>query len=214
MYSPGPIVYMNKIAVGAAAYNAIDINAPVRDNLSNIARAYGKSVEDLTVVVLDRPRHNTLIEQIRAAGARLKLISDGDVSGSLQAATARVSVDVLMGIGGSPEAVISAAAIKCTGGNMQCKLWPRDESERQRAHAGGYDLDKVLELNDLVKGDNVFFAITGITDGELLDGVRYQGERVTTDSIVMRSKSGTSRRVQASHRLSKLMSYSQIVYEG
>ena len=213
MYSPGPIVYMNKIAVGAAAYDAIDINAPVRDNLNNVARAYGKSVEDLTVVVLDRPRHNSLIEQIRAAGARLKLISDGDVSGSLQAATARVSVDVLMGIGGSPEAVSSAAAIKCTGGNMQCKLWPRDESERQRAVAGGYDLDKVLELNDLVQGDNVFFAITGITDGELLDGVRYQGERVTTDSIVMRSKSGTSRRVQASHRLSKLMSYNQIAYE-
>jgi fructose-1,6-bisphosphatase II len=214
MYSPGPIVYMNKIAVGPAARDAIDINAPVRDNLTNIAKAYGKAVEELTVVVLDRPRHNELIDQIRAAGSRLKLISDGDVSGALQATTEGVSVDVLMGIGGSPEAVISAAAIKCTGGNMQCKLWPRDESERQRAKSGGFDLGQVLELDDLVKGGNVFFAITGITDGELLDGVRYEGETVTTDSIVMRSKSGTSRRVKATHRLSKLMSYSQIAYES
>jgi fructose-1,6-bisphosphatase II len=214
MYSPGPIVYMNKIAVGAAARDAIDINAPVRDNLSNVAKACGKSVEELTVVVLDRPRHKELIDQIRATGSRLKLISDGDISGTLQAASTDVAVDVLLGIGGSPEAVISAAAIKCAGGNMQCKLWPRDESERQRAKAMGLDLSQVLELDDLVKGDNVFFAITGITDGELLDGVRYRGETVTTDSIVMRSKSGTLRRVKAAHRLSKLMSYSQIVYES
>ncbi|MBI1802531.1 MAG: class II fructose-bisphosphatase [Chloroflexi bacterium] len=214
MFSPGPIVYMNKIAVGAAARDVVDIDAPVQDNLENIARAYGKGVEELTVVVLDRPRHRELIDQIRAAGARLKLISDGDVSASLQAATHASAVDALMGIGGSPEAVISAAAIKCLGGNIQCKLWPRDESERQRARDTGYDLNRVLNLEDLVKGDNVFFAITGVTDGELLEGVRYLGDHVSTDSLVMRSKSGTFRRIKAEHRLDKLMQYSNIPYES
>lgn len=214
MYSPGPIVYMNKIAVGPAARDAIDIEAPVADNLADVARAYGKDIEELTVTVLDRPRHNELIAQIRATGARLKLISDGDVAGSLQASSPGMPVDVLMGIGGSPEAVISAAAIKCLGGNIQCKLWPRDESERRRALDAGLDLTRVLGLDDLVKGDNVFFAITGITDGELLEGVRYRGNLVTTDSLVMRSRSGTFRRVRAEHRLDKLMRYSQIAYEG
>jgi fructose-1,6-bisphosphatase II len=214
MYSPGPIVYMNKIAVGCEASDAIDLDAPVKDNLSDIAKAYGKTVDELTVVVLDRPRHKTLIDEIRAAGARLKLISDGDVSGSLQAVTPGVSVDVLMGIGGSPEAVITAAAIKCLRGNLQCKPWPRDESERQRARDMGVDLNRVLGLDDLVKGDNVFFAITGITDGELLEGVHYGREIVTTDSLVMRSKSGTTRRVKGEHRLSQLMQYSQIPYEN
>jgi fructose-1,6-bisphosphatase II len=214
MYSPGPIVYMNKIAVGPLAVDAFDIDAPVKDNLSSVSKAYGKSIEDLTVVVLDRPRHKELIDQIRAAGARLKLISDGDIAGSLQAATPGFSVDMLMGIGGSPEAVISAAAIKCLGGNMQCRLWPRDESERRRARDAGLDWNQVLELDDLVRGDNVFFAITGITDGELLEGVRYGSEKVTTDSLVMRSKSGTARHVKAEHRLDKLMRYSQIAYEN
>jgi len=214
MYAPGPVVYMNKIAVAPAAKDAVDIEAPVKDNLSNIAKAYGKDLDELTVVILDRPRHNELIAQIRAAGARLKLISDGDVSGALQAASPDVPVDVLMGIGGSPEAVISAAAIKCLGGNLQCKLWPRDENERKRALDAGLNLDQVLGLDDLVKGDNVFFSITGITDGELLEGVRYRGDSVSTDSLVMRSRSGTFRRVKAEHRLSKLMRYSQIAYEG
>lgn len=214
MYSPGPIVYMNKIAVGAAAKDAIDIDAPVKDNLHNIAKAYGKDLEELTVVVLDRPRHKELIDQIRAAGARLKLISDGDVSASLHAADPTSTADVLMGIGGSPEAVISAAAIKCLNGNLQCKLWPRDEAERKGALALGLDLQQVLTIDDLVKGDNVFFAITGITDGELLEGVRYKGDRVSTESLVMRSKSGTIRRVKAEHRLRKLMQYSSIAYEG
>lgn len=214
MYSPGPIVYMNKIAVGPAAADAIDIEAPVRDNLENIARAYGKDLEELTVTVLDRPRHNELIAQIRAAGARLKLISDGDVSASLQASSPNMPVDVLMGIGGSPEAVISAAAIKCLGGNIQCKLWPRDESEKRRALDAGMDLNRVLGMNDLAKSDNVFFAITGITDGELLEGVRYRGDSVTTDSLVMRSRSGTYRRIKAEHSLHKLMKYSQVQYEG
>ncbi|MEP7199969.1 MAG: class II fructose-bisphosphatase [Chloroflexota bacterium] len=214
MYAPGPIVYMNKIAVGAAARDAIDIEAPVKDNLRSIAKANGKDVDELTVVILDRPRHNELIAQIRDTGARLKLISDGDISGALQAATPDTTVDVLMGIGGSPEAVISAAALKCLGGNMQCKLWPRDESERRRAQDTGLDLNQVLGLDDLVKGDNVFFSITGITDGELLAGVHYRRDNVTTDSLVMRSKSGTFRRVKAEHRLSKLMQYSQIPYES
>jgi fructose-1,6-bisphosphatase II len=214
MYSPGNIVYMNKIAVGEEAADAIDLDAPVKDNLSDIAKAYGKTLDELTVVVLDRPRHKELIDEIRAAGARLKLISDGDVAGSLQAATPGLSVDVLMGIGGSPEAVISAAAIKCLRGNLQCRPWPRDENERRRALALGVDLKRVLSVDDLVKGDNVFFAITGITDGELLDGVHYGRETVTTDSLVMRSKSGTTRRVKGEHRLSKLMQYSQIPYEN
>ena len=214
MYSPGNIVYMNKIAVGEEAADAIDLDAPVKDNLSNIAKAYGKTLDELTVVVLDRPRHKELIDQIRAAGARLKLISDGDVAGSLQAATPGLTVDVLMGIGGSPEAVISAAAIKCLRGNLQCKPWPRDENERRRALDLGIDLKRVLTVDDLVKGDNVFFAITGITDGELLDGVNYGRETVTTDSLVMRSKSGTTRRVKGEHRLSKLMQYSRIPYEN
>ncbi|MBI5880213.1 MAG: class II fructose-bisphosphatase [Chloroflexi bacterium] len=214
MYSPGPVVYMNKIAVGPAAADAIDIDAPVRDNLENIARAYGKDLEELTVTVLDRPRHNELIAQIRAAGARLKLISDGDVAGALQASSPNMPVDVLMGIGGSPEAVISAAAIKCLGGNIQCKLWPRDESERRRALDAGLDLKRVLGMNDLVRSDNVFFAITGITDGELLEGVRYRGDSVSTDSLIMRSRSGTFRRVKAEHSLHKLMKFSQIAYEG
>ena len=213
MYTPGPVVYMNKIAVGAQAKDAFDIGAPVRDNLENIAKAYGKGVEELTVVVLDRPRHKELIDQIRAAGARLKLISDGDISGAVQAVAHTSTVDVLMGIGGSPEAVISAAAVKCLGGAMQCKLWPRDESEKQRARDQGLNLNQVLTTDDLVQGDNVFFAITGITDGELLDGVRYRGNAVSTDSLVMRSKSGTFRRIRAEHRLSKLMQYSQIPYE-
>ena len=214
MYSPGPIVYMNKIAVARPAKDAIDIEAPVKDNLSNIARAYGKDLEDLTVCVLDRPRHNDLIAQIRAAGARLKLISDGDVSGTLQASIETMSVDVLMGIGGSPEAVISAAALKCLGGNMQCQLWPRDESERKRGLDAGLNLKQVLGMDELVKSDNVFFAITGITDGELLQGVHYSGGGASTDSLVMRSKSGTIRRIKADHRWDKLMQFSQIAFDS
>jgi len=213
MYAPGSIVYMNKIAVCPAAKDVIDIDAPVKDNLIKIAKACGKDVGELTVVVLDRPRHKELIEQIRTSRARLKLIGDGDVCAALQAVLHNMPVDVLMGIGGSPEAVISAAALKCVGGAIQCKLWPRDESERQYARKFGINLDQVLTTDDLVKGDNVFFAITGVTDGELLEGVRYKGDYVTTESIIMRSKSGTFRRIQAEHRLSKLALYSRIPYE-
>ncbi|HID87408.1 MAG TPA: class II fructose-bisphosphatase, partial [Anaerolineae bacterium] len=173
MFDPGPVVYMEKLVVGPQARGTVDINAPVEENLRNIARALRKDVDDLTVVILDRPRHEEMIRRIRAVGARIKLITDGDVAGAIMAASEETGVDVLMGIGGSPEGVIAACAIKCLGGEMQARLWPRDEAERERALALGYDLDRVLTTEDLVRGDNVFFAATGITDGELLQGVRY-----------------------------------------
>lgn len=213
MYSPGPIVYMDKIAVGPEAKNAIDINAPVETNLRNIAKAKKKDVNDLTVVILDRPRHETLIKQVQAAGARIRLITDGDVSGALMTAQPDTGIDVLMGVGGSPEAVVAACALKCLGGEIQCKLWPRDERERQAAIAAGYDLDQVLTSEDLVRGDNVFFSATGITDGELLRGVRYFGGGARTYTLVMRSKSGTVRFIEATHRWDKLMRFSQIAYD-
>jgi fructose-1,6-bisphosphatase II len=197
------IVYMNKIAVGPMGKGAIDINAPPRDNLFRIARFSGKNVEDLTVVILDRPRHEELIRQVREAGARIKLISDGDVAGAVMAAMEEHSgVDVLMGIGGTPEAVLAACALKSLGGDMQAKLWPRNEEERQRAiEAGVCDLDRVLTLDDLVASDDVFFAATGITGGEFLQGVRFSGNTATTQSIVMRSKSGTLRFVNTRHNI-------------
>lgn len=213
MYAPGKIVYMDKIAVGPEAKGAIDINAPVADNLRAIARAKGKDMDDLTVVVLDRPRHEKLIADIRACGARIKLIPDGDISGGLMAATEGTGMDVLMGVGGSPEAVITACALKCIGGDMQCKLWPRNEEERRWAIENGRDPDKVLTIDDLVAGNNIFFAATGITDGELLKGVRYFGNGAKTFSLSMRSKSGTIRYIEASHRWDKLMQISQIRFD-
>ena len=213
MYAPGKIVYMDKIAVGPEAKGAIDINAPVADNLRAIARAKGKDMDDLTVVVLDRPRHEKLIADIRTCGARIKLITDGDISGGLMAATEGTGMDVLMGVGGSPEAVITACALKCIGGDMQCKLWPRNEEERRWALENGRDLDKVLTIDDLVAGNNIFFAATGITDGELLKGVRYFGNGAKTFSLSMRSKSGTIRYIEATHRWDKLMQISQIRFD-
>lgn len=204
MFSPGPIVYMDKIAVGPDAVGAIDLNAPVSANLSAIARALGKAVRELTVVVLERPRHEKLIAEIRACGARLKLITDGDVAGSIAAALPDTGVDILMGAGGSPEAVISAAALKCLRGEIQARLYPRDEEERRRAEDQGYDMTRVYKTDDLVKGDNVFFAATGITDGELLHGVHYLGNVATTDSLVLRSRTGTIRHIQATHPLEKI----------
>jgi fructose-1,6-bisphosphatase II len=204
MFSPGHIVYMDKIAVGPDAVGVIDLNAPVEDNLRAVAKAGGKSVRELTVVVLERPRHDKLIADIRACGARLKLITDGDVAGSIAAALPDTGVDVLMGIGGSPEAVISAAALKCLRGEIQARLYPRDEEERALALANGLDLNRVYMTDDLVRGDNVFFAATGITDGELLHGVHYQGSMATTDSLVLRSRTGTIRHIQATHPLEKL----------
>jgi fructose-1,6-bisphosphatase II len=213
MFDPGPCVYMEKIAVGPAAANAVDITASVEQNLRAIARAQRKDLDDLTVVVLDRPRHEQLIAEVRATGARISLITDGDVAGAIMAAVDGTGVDVLIGIGGTPEGVIAAAALKCIGGAIHGRLWPRDAAERSRAEAAGYDLGKVLTTDDLVAGDNVFFAATGITDGELLKGVRYHGSGARTYSVIMRSRSGTVRSIDARHRWDKLMEISQLRYD-
>jgi len=213
MFSPGSIVYMDKIAVGLEARGVIDINMPPVANLQAIARVKGRDVNDLTVMILDRPRHDDLIRVVREAGARIRLIADGDVSGAISTSIADTGIDVLMGIGGSPEAVIAAAALKCLGGEIQCKLWPRDDRERKYAADHGLDVNKVLTIDDLVKGDNVFFAATGITRGELLEGVRYFGSGARTASVVMRSKSGTIRHIIATHRWDKLMRFSQIKFD-
>lgn len=213
MYFPGSIVYMNKIAVGPEAKGVIDLNAPVKENLQKVAKAKKRDVDDLTVVILDRPRHEKLISEVRAAGARIKLIPDGDISGGLMTAIEDTGLDILMGIGGSPEAVVTACALKCMGGEIQCRLRPRSEEERQKALDEGLDLERVLTIDDLVRGDNVFFAATGVTDGELLQGVKYFGSGAKTYSIVMRSKSGTVRLVEATHRWEKLMRFSQIKFD-
>ncbi|GIW09611.1 MAG: class II fructose-bisphosphatase [Chloroflexi bacterium] len=212
---PRQIVYMDKIAVGADAKGKIDIEAPVADNLRAVARATGKAVQELTVVVLDRPRHSRLIADVRAAGARLRLISDGDVAGAIMAAMEEFSgIDMLLGVGGAPEAVIAAAALKCLGGDMQCRFYPRDEREAEAAAAAGFSPGRVFTIDDLVGGEDVFFAATGITDGELVRGVRYTGRRLTTESIVMRCRSGTIRRIFASHDPSKLSRISEIRYSA
>lgn len=212
MYDPRHIFYMNKIAAGPGAADVIDIEASIIDNLKRVAAALRKSVEDVTVVVLDRPRHEQVISEIRTAGARIRLIPDGDIAGALMTCKEESGIDLLIGIGGSPEAVVSACALKCVGGNMQCKLWPRNSEEAARCRELGMDLQQVLELNDLVTSDNVFFAATGVTDGELLKGVRYEGHRIKTTSLVMRSKSGTIRYVDAIHSLRKLEMFSDIEY--
>jgi fructose-1,6-bisphosphatase II len=212
MYDPGPIVYMDKIAVGPDAAGVIDIEAPIEQNLSRVARAKRKEIEDLTVIILDRPRHAELIRRVRTFGARIRLISDGDIAGALMTALPDTGIDVLMGIGGSPEAVIGACALKCIGGDMQCKPWPRSDDERTRAVECGLDPERVVTIEDLVIGDNVFFSATGVTDGELLQGVRYFGGGARTHTLVMRSKSGTVRWVEATHRWDKLMRFSQIPF--
>jgi fructose-1,6-bisphosphatase II len=213
MYAPGSLFYMNKIAVGPEAADVIDINAPVAVNLQAIARAKDRDVDDLTVLILDRPRHAGLIREIRQTGARIRLIADGDISAAISASTPETGVDALFGIGGSPEAVITAAAIQCVGGALQCKLWPRNDDERRLALEQGVELERVLTHCDLIDSDNVFFAATGITRGELLDGVQYFGGGARTSSIVMRSKSGTIRQVVATHRWDKLMRFSQIKFD-
>jgi len=206
MFFPGAALYMDKIAVGPEAADAIDINATPGENLERVAEAKEVGVNDLTVVVLERDRHDELIAELREAGARVNLIRDGDVAPAIAAAQVGTGVDLLMGIGGTPEGVISAAAIKCLGGAMQGKLWPRNDDERQRLLDAGYDIDQVLTADDLVQGENVFVAATGVTSGALLRGVRVVGDRVETDSLVMRSRSGTFRRITASHPLSKIQS--------
>ena len=213
MFNPGPIVYMDKIAVGPEAKGTVDVEAPVMVNLRNVARAKGKNIADLTVVVLERPRHDKLIAEIREAGARIRLITDGDVAGSLMTAWPDSGVDLLMGIGGTPEGVLSACALKAMGGEIQGRLIPRNDDEAERARQMGYNLKQVLTLHDLVRSNNVFFAATGITDGELLDGVKYYGDGARTHSLVMRSKSGTVREIVARHRWDKLMQFSQVKYD-
>jgi fructose-1,6-bisphosphatase II len=212
MFDPGPSYYMEKIAVGPESVGSIDITASPSQNLRWIAKSKRESVRDLTVVILDRPRHAELIEEVRASGARIALITDGDVYGAIAAASAESGIDVLMGIGGTPEGVISAAALKCMGGEMQGRLWPRDDEERAAIEAAGLDPAAVLTLDRLVQSDNCFFAATGITDGPLLDGVRFDARSVSTQSLVMRSRSGTVRRISAHHQLAKLQEYSEIDY--
>jgi fructose-1,6-bisphosphatase II len=213
IYFPHHIVYMDKIAVGPEAAGVIDINAPVGENLQRIARAKKCDVDDLAVVILDRPRHEQLIGEVRQRGARISLITDGDVAGALNTAIEGTGIDVLMGVGGSPEAVIAACALKCIGGDMQCKLWPRNDRERQLALDEGLDLEQVLSIDDLVSGDDVFFAATGITPGDLLEGIQYSGDGATTHSLSMRSRSGTVRHIHATHRWDKLMKFSNIPYD-
>lgn len=213
MFFPGAAVYMNKIAVGREAADAIDIDLPPAENVRRVAKAKGKKVEDVVVVVLDRDRHEDLIRELRGVGASVRLITDGDVAPSIAASRAQATVDILMGIGGTPEGVISAAAIKCLGGSIQGKLWPRSGEERQALVDGGYDVDRVLTTDDLVAGEDVFVAATGVTDGALLNGVRYTPGGAVTDSIVMRSRSGTVRRVEAYHAFDKLRALSAERYE-
>ncbi|WP_432134791.1 MULTISPECIES: class II fructose-bisphosphatase [unclassified Streptomyces] len=213
MFDPSAVFYMDKLVTGPEAADFVDIDAPVSVNIRRVAKAKRATPEDVTVVILDRPRHEGIIKEIREAGARIKLISDGDVAGSIYALREGTGVDMLLGIGGTPEGIISACAVKCLGGTIQGKLWPKDDEERQRAIDAGHDLDRVLTTEDLVTGENVFFVATGITDGELLRGVRYRSETAMTESIVMRSKSGTVRRIDSEHRLSKLRAYSAIDFD-
>lgn len=210
MFDPGPCVYMEKIATGAAAAHAIDLNATPTENLHTVAKALGKKVTDVTAVILDRDRHADLMGEVRAAGARIRLIPDGDVAGAISTAKVGSGADILFGVGGTPEGVISAAALKCMGGVMQGRLWPRNDGERTAAVEAGYDLDRILTTDDLVQGDNCFFAATGITDGDLLQGVRFDASGATTHSLVMRSRSGTVREIHAHHPLEKLRLYSSI----
>lgn len=212
MFDPGPFVYMNKLAVGPAAKGKVDITAPVEANLRAVARAKGDRVEDLTVIILDRPRHERLIADVRRLKARIRLIPDGDVAAALMTAWPESGIDVLLGIGGTPEGVLAACALRAMGGEIQGRLVARDEDELRRGRELGFDFDRTLTMDDLVSSDDVCFAATGITDGELLRGVKYSGGGATTDSLVVRGLSGTVRRVQATHRLEKLNRISPIPY--
>ena len=212
MFNPGPCVYMEKIAVGPEAVGSIDITASATQNLRWIAKAKRESVRDLTVMILERDRHQDLIAEVRASGARIKLISDGDIFGAIATCWPDAGVDVLFGIGGTPEGVTAACALKCMGGEIQGRLWPRTDDERTAAIDAGYDLSKILTTDDLVMGDNCFFAATGVTDGELLHGVHYERNDITTQSLVMRSRSGTVRLVNARHQVGKLQNFSAIQY--
>lgn len=212
MFNPGPCVYMDKIAVGPSAAGQIDINLSATENLKRIAKAKNENVRDLTAMILDRPRHAELIEEVRRTGARIRLISDGDIYGAIATAWPDAGVDVLFGTGGTPEGVVAAAALKCMGGEIQGRLYPRNEDEKKAALDAGYDLNQVLTTDILVQGDNCFFAATGVTDGELVRGVRFGSNGARTQSLVMRSKSGTYRLIDAWHRLDKLAAYASVNY--
>ncbi len=213
MYDPSAVFYMSKLVTGPEAAGLVDIDAPPAANIAAVARARHCSPHDVTVVMLDRERHRELISQVRAAGARIKLITDGDVAGAILAAREGTGIDLLLGIGGTPEGIIAACAIKCLGGVMLGKLAPRDEQEREKAIAAGHDLDRVLTADDLVSSDDAFFAATGITDGDLLQGVRYRsGGGATTHSLVMRARSGTIRNIYSEHALWKVSRYSVVPY--
>lgn len=201
MFDPTTVFYMKKLVVGPEAADVVDITAPVKENLRRIAKAKRRDIESLTVVLLDRPRHDQLVKEIRQAGARIKFITDGDVAGAVEAARDETGIDALMGIGGTPEGIIAACAMKCLGGVIQAILHPRDEAEREKAIANGMDLEKVLTTNDLVSGENVFFAATGITDGELLKGIRFTNQYIQSNSLVMRSRSKTIRLISSEHPL-------------
>jgi fructose-1,6-bisphosphatase II len=214
MFDPSAVFYMEKLAVGPDCADVIDINAGATENLRRIAKVKRSAVSDVTVCILDRPRHAELISEVRDTGARIRFISDGDIAGAISAVRETSEVDVLMGIGGTPEGITAACALKCTGGAMQAKLWPRDEAEREKALSAGHDLDRVLFTDDLVAGDNCFFVATGVTSGDLLRGVNYRSGGAHTQSIVMRSKSGTIRIIDSYHRLEKLNLYSAIDFDG
>jgi fructose-1,6-bisphosphatase II len=213
MFDPSAVFYMEKLAVGPEAADVIDITAPVAENIRRVARAKHSDVSDVNVCILDRPRHDDLVHEVREAGARIHFISDGDVAGAISAARPNTGVDLLMGIGGTPEGIIAACALKCMGGAIQARLWPKDDDERQKAIDAGHDLGRVLLTDDLVRGDNVFFCATGVTDGDLLRGVHYRAGGCTTQSIVMRSKSGTVRMIDGFHRLTKLREYASVDFD-
>jgi fructose-1,6-bisphosphatase II len=210
MFDPSAVFYMEKIATGPEAADVVDIRLPVAENVRRVAKAKRESPSDVTVVILDRPRHNAMVEEVRSTGARIKFITDGDVAGAIMAAREGTGIDLMLGIGGTPEGIIAACALKTLGGVIQGRLWPKDDDERQKAIDAGHDLDRVLVTDELVRGEDVFFVATGITDGELLTGVRYSGGCVRTHSMVMRSRSGTIRIIESEHKLDKLKAYASI----
>ncbi len=212
MFNPGPFLYMHKIAVGPEARGCIHIEASVEENLRAVAKAKGKAIEDLTLVILDRPRHAELIAEVRRLGARIRLLADGDVAGALMTCWPDSGIDILYGIGGTPEGVIAACALRAMGGEIQGKLYARSEDEVRRGREMGYDFEKILTMDDLVASDDVFFAATGITNGEFLQGVKYFGNGARTDSLVVRGLTGTVRQIIATHRLEKLSRFSAIKY--
>jgi fructose-1,6-bisphosphatase II len=213
MYDPSAVFYMEKLITGPAAADVVDIRYPVAENVHQVAKAKGIKPGDVTVVVLDRPRHQEMVEEIRATGARIKFITDGDVAGAIMAARDGTGIDLLLGIGGTPEGIIAACAMKCLDGVIQGRLWPTDDEERQRALDAGHDLERVLLTDDLVSGDDCFFVATGITDGELMEGVRYRAGGASTHSLVMRSRSGTIRSIRSEHKLSKLRAYADVDFD-